>query len=159
MAQVHKAKESVVQKAPVIGVAPSVPNPDAIFPPGSIFPTPDQTAKNAVRYARTLNQLVEHGGWIYPKDGGYTYNCTSGNPAVVPNEKLEELRKHIPSPDSGWHVHTYEKDPITDKFRYPHISLGDKKSAAYYKVPVYLGSPNGKIYVYDPRTEKTRTLK
>ncbi len=83
--------------------------------PGDVFKTRDDAAVDAGDYARTLNpQFVEHGGWIFPKGDGYSYNLIKGNPGSVPRSKMNDLKQKctllqlmrgIPIPIRGIQIH------------------------------------------------------
>ena len=126
--------------------------------PGDIFNTPDQAAKDAGDYARSQPfQRIEYGGWVYPTDGGYTYNYTPGAPRWVPAEKLLKLKQECSSPPvATWHTHPLHNYPESSQL--PGFSEGDKEWATEHNVPIYLRDGN-RDYVYDPATNTTRRIR
>jgi RHS repeat-associated protein len=133
--------------------------------PGDIFPTPDEAAKDAGKYGHSQGyQRIEYGGWIYPQEEGFTYNFTTGAPTRIPREKLLNLKTKCPSlPVAIWHTHPIGLGSENAK---PGFSgddgddpSGDKGFSREQGVPIYLRDRDGKDYVYDPKTKKTRRVR
>lgn len=126
--------------------------------PGDTFPSRDGAAQDAGAYARGLpSQFLEHGGWIYPQGGGYTYNLGRGAPAGMPRKKMAQLKDQCAAtPTDAWHTHPDpgNPDPFANNF-----SDDDREFARNSGVPVYLKTPMGSTIVFDPITNSTRRLK
>ncbi len=125
--------------------------------PGDIFGSRDAAARDAGNYARTLNpQFIEHGGWIYPKGKGYSYNLGKGTPGSMPNRTMRDLKDQCPTnPTDAWHTHPEPGDPNP---RRNEFSPGDMQFSRDQGVPLYLKTPMGPTIVFNPTNGSVRTL-
>ncbi|XQE67013.1 RHS repeat-associated core domain-containing protein [Pseudomonas sp. P3C3] len=127
--------------------------------PGELFKTPDDAAIDAGNYARLyLNQSIEYGGWIYEKDGCWTYNFikgTAGDPFGPPHKRpgLPGIKAARPNDNARliWHTHPRGGMPMFAENFSGNGEPGDIKTAIDNDFGIYLNTPSGVNANYDPR--------
>jgi hypothetical protein len=116
--------------------------------PGDLFSNPRDAAVDAIDYSfARKDRGVEHGGWVYEKNGKYTYD----EPFSGSRNRVD-----IPYPysatDAAWyHTHT---PGLMDEFSADDIDISGLSGKEGY-----LGMPNGKILVFDPATGETKVVR
>jgi hypothetical protein len=127
--------------------------------PDDIFPTPDATAIDAARFVfvhnNKLSKNFEFGGWIFPVEGGYSYNIVkSDSRDSVPFRLKARLKEQCPAPPiATWHTHPNVPDERLEDF-----SEGDVDVAKYYRMPSYLGTPFYTVKKFVPSTGRQSTV-
>ncbi|GHU10333.1 hypothetical protein AGMMS50225_13530 [Betaproteobacteria bacterium] len=131
--------------------------------PGQIFGSPDAAAIDAVDWAYLHKDSVDHeyGGWIYPVDGGYTYNAKRGNERFVDVWQLiPDMKKNGQCPEAGWHIHPNVPDKRSEQFSgYDEKKNPDKEPeddilfAQQSRVPQYLGTYLRAVYRISVRSD------
>jgi RHS repeat-associated protein len=128
--------------------------------PGDKFDTSEDAAKDACNYIHepTKKKNKEHGGWVYKKDGKFTYD----EPMVGDKDSVNMGTK----PDGASAMfHSHTKGEYSENFSGAkgngwkgaitrHMGIGDVFSADQVGLPSYLDTPNGDIKRYDPDPKK-----
>jgi RHS repeat-associated protein len=123
--------------------------------PNDQYPTIAGAAKNASSYSRAnCKDGFECGGWIFPRNNGFTYNFIQAKktPWKVTKEEMAACKPEHPV--AAWHKHPWYRNlgPASPDLPLNDFSgdEGDKGWATGQGLPLYLFAPSGADKLYTP---------
>ena len=133
--------------------------------PGDKFPTLAAAIRDADDYYmdQTIKTDEEMVALIYQDSNGEYYYITARN--LAPDKTLGFSVRWSKKPLALFHTHVfYDVNNINDEFSTPGNSTGpngasDTSFADSQGIPIFVGTPNGKIKMYKPNSNTPKTFK
>jgi hypothetical protein len=129
---------------------------------GTIWDSQDDAVRAAARYVDSLivaHQILKNyevGGFVYYSGKGFSYNITTSfrSGSIRPSD-IDSIR--VSDAAALWHTHNFLVDTGSGEL-FSGYETGDKGLSRSYSLPIYLYSPQHRIYSFEDQGNKIQNV-